>query len=518
MFKNFIPIVAANSVQTGLPDITQPAYLNSLASQLPATLVLLTLLVIGLGIGIALINFSLRPHQAESTLVVGDWAMGYSQLLRFLQHAALVLSAIGLGFLLCGTLAHRYQNWEKSQAVQATPVIVGEQIQQTSPLVSYTTKEPFEYTTQLNGKLVKVRDNKDVDRSMNVTGSNLQVNINPTRDPAVYGIDFRGDYQVTNPVGTTDRFIFQITPPTGYSLLENFAVEENGKRLAPTNQGEYKFPLRIAPGNVAKLRVLYTAKGSPQWVYSAKDGVLGNFRMNLAAKVPNIDIAGGIAPSRTETKGQQKIFTWSFKDNATLQRPFGVAVSPTPIVSTGTMPLVLILAPGLLLWWLLLLYFSIPLSLKNAAIASGVFFASMLALSYLARLGNPLYAWAAIAVIMLLTIWGIGRDNWRISLAAIICTIAAIVLPIFGILGGFSGLALSLAGLMSVLWLAARNWYGLYEIVPRPTIPVSEDDFVRHDVLEEAANYNQISSGELTGGDIAEHLREKGVKSVDSKS
>jgi hypothetical protein len=161
---------------------------------------------------------------------------------------------------------------------------------------------------------------------------------------------------------------------------------------------------------------------------------------------------------------------------------------------------------------LLLLYFSIPLSLKNSAIASGVFFASILALSYFARIGNPLYAWTGIAVVMLLLVWGIGRDNWRISLAAIICTIAAIVLPIFGMLGGFSGLAMSLAGLMSVLWLVARNWYGLYDLEPSPTIPVSEGDFVRQDVLEETANYNQLSSGELTGDDLAEHLREQGVK------
>ena len=505
-------MIAANPVPSGLPDITQPTYLNFLASQLPGTLLVFTLLVIGLGISIALINFSLRPHQAESTMVVGDWAMGYSQLLRLLQHSALVITAIGLGFLLCGTLAHRYQNWERSQVVQSTPAITGEQIQQSSPLVTYTTKEPFVYTTQLDGKLVKVQDNKDVDRSMNVTGSNLQVTINPSRDPGVYAIDFKGDYQVTNPVGTTDRFVFQISPPTGYSLLENFAVEENGKRLVPINQGEYKFPIRIAAGNVAKIRVLYRTQGSPQWVYSAKDGVLGNFRMNLAAKVPNIDVAGGITPTKTETKGQQKIFTWSFKDNATLQKPFGVAVSQAPILATtGTIPLVLILAPALLLWWLLLLYFSIPLSLQNSAIASGVFFASMLGLSYFARIGNPQYVWSAISAILLLLVWGIGRNNWRISLAALICTIAAVVLPVLGLLGGYSGLAMSLAGLMSVLWLAARHWYGLYSLEAPTNSPVSEAGFVRHDILEETANYNQLTSGELTADDLAEPLREKGV-------
>jgi hypothetical protein len=513
MFRYITPIVAADRVQTGLPDITQPGYLSFLASQLPLTLLLLTLLVIGLGIGIALINFSLRPHQPASTVVVGDWVMRYSDLLRFLQHAALVLTMMGLGFLLCGTLAHRYENWARSQAVQATPVITGEQLQQTSPQVSYTIKEPFVYTTQLNGKLVKVQDNKDVTRTTNVTGSNIQVAIASSRNPGVYSIDFKGDYQVTNPVGSTDRFVFQVAPPTGYSLLENLTVEQNGKRLAGTSTSPvgYNFPIGIPAGNVAKLRVVYRAQGSPQWVYNAKDGVLGNFRMSITGKVPGIDVTGGITPTKTETKGQQKVFTWAFKDNAAIQKPFGVAVAQAPIATTGTMPLVLILAPGILLWWLLLLYFSIPLSLKNAAIAGGVFFAAMLALSYFARLGNLLYAWTVIGVILLLLVWGIGRDNWRISVAAIICTIAAVIVPVFGVLNGYRGLALSIAGLISVLWLAARNWYGLYGIEPSPTFTTTEGSVTRHDLLAETANYNQLEPSESTGEDVAQNLREKGV-------
>lgn len=38
------------------------------------------------------------------------------------------------------------------------------------------------------------------------------------------------------------------------------------------------------------------------------------------------------------------------------------------------------------------------------------------------------------------------------------------VLPVFGLLVPFSGLTLSVAGLLSVIWLAVRHWYGWYTL------------------------------------------------------
>jgi len=47
------------------------------------------------------------------------------------------------------------------------------------------------------------------------------------------------------------------------------------------------------------------------------------------------------------------------------------------------------------------------------------------------------------------------------SLAAVVGTIAGMVLPILGLLVPYSGLTLSLAGLLSMIWLAVLNWYGV---------------------------------------------------------
>ncbi len=508
--------------QTGLPDLTQPQYLNQIAGQLPIAIAVFAILAIGLAAGMALLNFSLRNYPAAGGVAVGDWMLKSSQLLQVLQQTLLVSVILLAGFGLCGTLANQQNNWEQARVAKTTPAISGEPIQQSSPQVSYTTQEPYIYTTELNGKLVKVEDKKDVTRQSSVSGSNLQVTVAPietkSADNQNYAIDFKGDYQITNPIGTTDRFVFQISPPKGYALLQNFGVTQNGKRLIAANPGEYRFPLQIAPGSVSKLRVSYRAQGSPQWVYQAKDGSLANFQMTVATKVPNLNFISGIVPTKISGTGDLKTFTWAFNQNASVQKPFGVGVSAPVAAQTGTLPSLLLLAPGIFLWWIVLLCFSIPMRLQHIPIAGFVFFAGMFALTYFSRTADPLVVWSGISIGLLLLVWGLGRNNWRISLAAVICTIVGAIVPIYGFLLGSRGLVLSIAALLSVVWLVVRNWYGWYQLQPEDRMSINprtpaptEAIFTRHDLLEESATYNQLNPAAPNAEEIAERVRDKGV-------
>jgi hypothetical protein len=520
--------------QTALPDLTQPQYLNQLASQLPMAIAIFVVLAIGLSAGMALFNFSLRNHPQTSNVVIGDWMMQSDRLLRGLQQTLIVSIILLIGFGFCSTLANRQSNWEQARVAQKTPEIVaGELIQQVSPQVSYTTQEPYVYTTELGGKLVKVQDKKDVTRQSSVSGSNLQVSIAPIQNNSTernnYTIDFKGDYQITNPIGTTDRFVFQISPPTGYSLLQNFGVEQNGKKLTSINPGEYRFPLQIAAGNVSKIRVNYRAQGSPQWVYNAKNGSLANFQMTISSKVPQLNFVSGIVPTKVAGSGGNRVFTWAFNQNASVQKPFGVAVGTPVTARTGTLPLLLLLAPGIFLWWMLLLCLSIPMRLSDIAIAGFGFFTGMFALTYLSRIADLLPVWSGISIALLLLVWGLGRGNWRVSLAAIICTIVGVIIPVFGfslaegssLSNGSRGVVLSIAGLLSVIWLAARNWYGWYQLESRSklqsnrSMSESEGIFTRHDLLEESAKYNQLNPGALTKEEIDRRLRDEGVTGSD---
>ena len=180
--------------------------------------------------------------------------------------------------------------------------------------------------------------------------------------------------------------------------------------------------------------------------------------MIVKTTFPYADFASGIAPSETTSEGNGTVFTWIFEDNVSVLNPFGVFTPTSPIRNTGVLPRLLLLSPALFLWWLLLLYLSLPLSWRNVAILGGVFFACLLALTYLSRVMDAKLAWSGISIVLLALVWGLGK-NRSSSLAAVVCTISGAILPVLGLLVPYSGLTLSLAGLLSTIWLAVRNWH-----------------------------------------------------------
>ncbi|WP_066379124.1 MULTISPECIES: hypothetical protein [unclassified Anabaena] len=453
----------------GLPDITHPTELIQIGSQLLPGLLLLVFLVVALGIAIALISFALRHQKAESAIVIGDWAIRYSQMLQGLQHLSLVLVLLVAGFLLCSTLSNRYHHWEQAKVAKVAQSVAGDRLEQIAPQVRYVMQEPFSYTTQVNGKIVKVNDQREINRLLSLAGSQIQVKLDQSTDvqnrSAVYRVDYSAEYKVVNRLNNIDKFFFEAPPPIGYSLLSNYKVERDRTRLEPVEPGNYSFAFQLQPGEETSFRVTYQAQGGSRWVYSATSQLLSNFRLTAIANFPGADFASGIIPSETKVDGRTTQFTWIFDDNVAVKNPFGVFTNTNPIRQTGILPRLLLLTPALFLWWILLLYLSIPMSLKNVAIAASIFFACILTLTYLSRYMDAGLAWGMISLILLTLTWGLGY-NRSASIAAIICTIAGAVLPVFGLLVTFSGLTLSIAGLLSAIWLAVRHWYNWYGLQP----------------------------------------------------
>ncbi|MGV2391058.1 MAG UNVERIFIED_CONTAM: hypothetical protein LVR29_31510 [Microcystis novacekii LVE1205-3] len=94
----------------------------------------------------------------------------------------------------------------------------------------YIVEGPHSYTTQVNGKVVKVTDKQKVTRYLNVAGSNIQVKIdqsvNVQSRSAIYLIDYTADYKIVNSLSDVNSFFFEAPPPLGYSLLSSYKVEE----------------------------------------------------------------------------------------------------------------------------------------------------------------------------------------------------------------------------------------------------------------------------------------------------
>ncbi|MFM2064347.1 MAG: hypothetical protein RLZZ507_4018 [Cyanobacteriota bacterium] len=449
----------------GLPDLTHPDELIKFGTQLLQGSLLFVFLIVALGVAIALISFSLRRNTSEQAVFFGEWSIRYSQLLKGLQHLALILILVVTGFFLTSTLSNRYHHWEQAKVAQVAESVAGDKLEQNAPQVRYIIEEPYSYNTQVNGKIVKVTDKQKVTRYLNLAGSNIQVKIdqsvNVQNRSAIYSTNYTADYKIVNQLSDVNSFFFEAPPPSGYTLLSSYKVERDGTRLKQTNPGDYGFPFRLEPGQETTIKVSYQAQGGPRWVYNATNQLLSQFRLTATANFRNADFASGIVPHEIKSDGDSTQFTWIFDDNVSVRNPFGVFTSTQPIGKTGIIPRLLLLAPALFLWWILLLYLSLPMSLKNVAIAAGIFFACLLTLTYMARIINAEIAWLMISLILLGLTYGLGANS-RAALAAIICTIAGAILPVFALLIPLSGLTLSLAGLLSVGWLAVHHWYGSF--------------------------------------------------------
>jgi hypothetical protein len=206
--------------------------------------------------------------------------------------------------------------------------------------------------------------------------------------------------------------------------------------------------------------VSYESQGEARWIYNASGKSLSGFRLDAITTFPNAEFASGILPTETMPTGNGTQFSWIFTDNVAVKNPFGVFSTIDAIRNVGVLPRLLVLAPGVFLWWLMLLYFSIALSLRNVAIAGAIFFSCLLALTYFSRLIDASIIWSLISVILLPLMWSLGT-NRRVALAAVICTIAGMILPVFGLLVSSSGIVLSVAGLLSVIWLVVRSKWGV---------------------------------------------------------
>lgn len=455
-------IIATQGIPN-LPDLTHPQELIDFGTQLLQTFLTLALLIGGLGVVIALISFAMHRHEAQPTLFIREWVLRYSQLLRGSYHAILLISLLIFGFFLCSTLSNRYHHWEQAKVAQVAASVAGYRLEQRAPHIRYLVEEPYVYNTWIDGELVRVEDVRQVARYLALDSSDIQVKIEQIRNlqdrSPNYNVDFVAEYSFTNPLGEAQELWFEIAEPYNYSLLQNFSVQRQGERLQPINPGDYSFPLQLEPGQATRFSVTYQAQGGQRWVYLSDRQLLSNFRLGVSANFPKVDFASGIAPTESKKEGGITTYTWIFKDNVSVRNPFGIFTATDTLKNTGVIPRLLLLAPGLFLWWILLLYLSVPLTLRNSAIAGGLFFACLLALTYFSRIIYAQLAWVIISLILLWMVWGLG-NSVRASLAAIICTIAGAILPVLGLLVSYSGLTLSLAALLSVIWLAARNWYG----------------------------------------------------------
>ena len=447
-----------------IPDLTHPNELIELGSTVIKTFTQLAIFLTAIGVILSLINWSVKkPGDSISIPAIKTALEQYLKWMQTLPHLILIVLVINSGFFLCSTLANRYHNWEQQRINQIATTVAGERLEQTAPRIRYEIEEPFTDYKYIEGKTIEIKSTRIVPRWMTLAGSKIQVKINQTTSPDtkqwIYSVDFVGEYQVKNQLKGVSDFFFEVPPPYGYLLLQDFQVEQNGKPLVQVNPGDYGFPFKLPPGETTNFKVRYQAQGAPRWVYQPGDQLLSNFSLNVLANFPDAEFAGAV-PTVTKEAAENRQLSWVYEGNISVKNPLGIFTATSAILNTGVIPRLLLLAPAIFLWWIILLYLSLPLTLRDVAIIAGLFFACLLTLTYSSRFIDAKLAWMLISPVLLLAVWGLGK-NRQASWVAIICTISGGILPIFGLLVPYSGITLSLAGLLSGIWLAFQHWYEL---------------------------------------------------------
>ncbi len=449
-----------------IPDLTQPQTLLQFGHHMLQLSQWLLIFLVGIGLVFAAINFSYRnarPVWLDTELTT------YGQIWNGVRHGLLMIGILVVGFFLCSTLANRYHHWERDKISRVAGSVAGERVEHLAPLVRYSVDEPFTTITYVDGKPTEVEKQRKVDRFLVPSSTQAETIIKLATDPAtsriIYQSNFKGTFQVTNSLDVTQDFMFEAPLPVGYTLLQDYRVEREGKRLEPGNQGEYRFPVKLAPGEMTQFQVSYKAQGAPRWVYNANGRSLSKFRLTVFADFPNADFASGIIPTETQTEGQGTRFTWAFEDNVSVQNPFGVFTATQRFQNTGILPRLLLLAPGILLWWLLLLYLTTPLRVQDVAIAAAVFFACLLALTYASRVMDAKLAWGFLLWVLLAFGWGLGIHHHKHP-GTVVVTLSGAVLPVIAFLVPYTGLTLGVAGLLSVGWLLRRYYEGHSRLTP----------------------------------------------------
>lgn len=447
-----------------IPDLTHPNELIEFASGMIKGLTQLAIFLTAMGVILSLMNWSVKKRGEGISIPLLRTALEqYVKWLQMLPHFILIVLVITSGFFLCSTLANRYHNWEQQRITQIATTVAGERLEQTAPRIRYEIEEPFTDYRYVEGKTIEVKSTRIVSRWMTLAGSKIDVKINQTTSPDtkqwIYSVDFVGDYQVKNQLQGISEFFFEVPPPYGYLLLQDFQVEQNGKPLVQVNPGDYGFAFKLAPGETTNFKVSYQAQGAPRWVYQPGDQLLSNFQLTVLTQFANAEFAGAV-PTVTKEAGENRQLSWVYEGNISVKNPLGVFTATSPVRNTGVIPRLLLLAPGIFLGWIILLYLSLPLTLRDIMIIAGLFFACLLTLTYSSRFIDAKLAWMLISPLLLFAVWGLG-NNRQASLVAIICTISGAILPVLGLLVPYSGITLSLAGLLSGIWLAVQHWYKL---------------------------------------------------------
>jgi hypothetical protein len=447
-----------------LPDLTHSAELLALGQTTLWYLALALGFVFCIG-GLLLALLRWRfANQSPGENPISPWIVSYEQGVKRLYTVFLSALLVAGTYFVTATLANRTHHWEFQQVAKQTQVVEGYRQEQPAPQIYYYKPETYIVQALREGQLKDFEKTRYIRYTLNLASSQIQVKITQIQDNSEppkhkYKVQFEGNYTFANTIKGINQFRFLAEKPQNYELLEGFKVFKDGQELQALVQETNQFGFDLPPGQQTQFKIQYQSQGDARWVYNAYNTLLSNFKLQVEAPFPYAQYASGILPQQTQEQGAGKVFVWEFKDNVSVLNPFGVFTSSGAAPKTGIMSRILLLAPGILAWWLFLLMLTqrphVWLGSHELFLIAAQFLSGILALTYGSRLLPAWQVWSGISLLLLVLSAGLRKSAAERG-QALLVALLGFVLPVSALLSPYTGLTLALTALAAAVGLVVH--------------------------------------------------------------
>ena len=136
---------------------------------------------------------------------------------------------------------------------------------------------------------------------------------------STYSVNFGGQYSMTNDTAKLHEYFVEFTFPTQGAVYDDFRFSIDGKLLEELamSSGSVKHPIRLAPGQTAKVEIRYNSQGMDQWWYDFGENVrkVRDFTLTMTTDFSEIDFpANSISPTERSRLGSGWKLVWKYNN------------------------------------------------------------------------------------------------------------------------------------------------------------------------------------------------------------
>jgi len=196
---------------------------------------------------------------------------------------------------------------------------------QRAPTVHYCTQHEVQNKRIEGGKTIAEIETRTVVHPVALRASQIDAGLSLQHRQkgllwySTYSVNFGGRYSMTNDTADPHEYFVEFTFPTQGAVYDDFRFSIDGKLLEDLamSSGSVKHPIRLAPGQTAKVEIRYNSQGMDQWWYDFGENVrqVRDFTLTMTTDFSEIDFpANSISPTERSRLGSGWKLVWKYNN------------------------------------------------------------------------------------------------------------------------------------------------------------------------------------------------------------